>query len=329
MSSTEHQLLLIIQHLNTPDDTRLQENVTKWRTQSAENEKYFQEIQTLWLASAEARVLKHIDVNAAVERLSSKLEDHNKYKHEASSLTTGVRIIKWIAGIAAMFMLVFFIYRQYPVNSAKYITKITTGKKDSVLLADGSKIFLDTASSVSYPEQFNGNKRTIAFKHGNAFFKIAHDSIRPFTVSMDQTAVQVLGTSFNIRKTTAAINVDVKTGRVMFLANEESKAVLVAGVAANYDIKSNQLTTYSNQNSNSDSWLTGELHFIDEPLANVFSKLESHYRVKITSDTNLSKLGKFNANFINNNLDEVITVLEQTYPINITRHSNRLIIRNK
>ncbi len=79
-----------------------------------------------------------------------------------------------------------------------YNTMTTTkGKQYQLQLSDGSKIWLNAASSVTYPTAFTGDERKISIT-GEAYFEIAHDAKKPFTVSTNGMEVQVLGTHFNI-----------------------------------------------------------------------------------------------------------------------------------
>ena len=79
-----------------------------------------------------------------------------------------------------------------------YNTMTTTkGKQYQLQLSDGSKIWLNAASSVTYPTAFTGDERKISIT-GEAYFEIAHDAKRPFTVSTNGMEVQVLGTHFNV-----------------------------------------------------------------------------------------------------------------------------------
>ncbi|MEO6317073.1 MAG: FecR domain-containing protein [Chitinophagaceae bacterium] len=81
---------------------------------------------------------------------------------------------------------------------AVYNTMTTTkGKQYQLQLSDGSKIWLNAASSVTFPTAFTGNERKISIT-GEAYFEIAHDAKKPFTVSTNGIEIQVLGTSFNV-----------------------------------------------------------------------------------------------------------------------------------
>jgi transmembrane sensor len=83
-------------------------------------------------------------------------------------------------------------------SAVVYNTMTTTkGKQYQLQLSDGSKIWLNAASSVTYPTSFTGNERKISIT-GEAYFEIAHDAKRPFTVSTNGMEIQVLGTHFNV-----------------------------------------------------------------------------------------------------------------------------------
>jgi len=83
-------------------------------------------------------------------------------------------------------------------NDVVYNTMTTTkGKQYQLQLSDGSKIWLNAASSVTYPTAFSGNERKISIT-GEAYFEIAHDAKKPFTVSTNGMEIQVLGTHFNV-----------------------------------------------------------------------------------------------------------------------------------
>lgn len=71
------------------------------------------------------------------------------------------------------------------------------GGNYQIVLADGSKVWLNAASSLRFPVSFAGDKRTVMLS-GEGYFEIAHDSEKPFTVSVNGVEVYVLGTHFNI-----------------------------------------------------------------------------------------------------------------------------------
>lgn len=90
-----------------------------------------------------------------------------------------------------------------------------------ITLQDGSRVTLQPNSSVTYPETFDGQERTVQLE-GEAFFEVKRNPEQPFLVHFNNLTVKVLGTSFNIRSFAGEqnIRVTVKTGKVAVLANK-------------------------------------------------------------------------------------------------------------
>ncbi len=86
-----------------------------------------------------------------------------------------------------------------PIPSSTVYNTLTTPRAGQfkLILPDGSKVWLNNASSLRYPTSFTGKSREVALS-GEAYFEIAKDAAKPFTVKLADLAVDVLGTSFNI-----------------------------------------------------------------------------------------------------------------------------------
>src|SRR5690554_3922339 len=109
----------------------------------------------------------------------------------------------------------------YPTIKEKTITnKITVqsksnpaGKKSVLTLADGTKIYLNAESEISYASEFSDSIRLVSLK-GEAFFEVQKEN-RPFVVETHQTRIRVLGTSFNVnQKNDGVLTVALVTGKV-------------------------------------------------------------------------------------------------------------------
>src|SRR5690606_41282091 len=66
-----------------------------------------------------------------------------------------------------------------------------------LLLSDGTKVWLNAASSLKFPTSFEGNERRVEL-NGEGYFEVAHNPAKPFHVNSNEIDVQVLGTHFNI-----------------------------------------------------------------------------------------------------------------------------------
>ena len=133
------------------------------------------------------------------------------------------------AGLAAAAVAIFWL--KLPTATQSYETK--RGEQRSVLLADGSRVTLDSASSVEVT--LRAHRRIVRLLHGEALFQVSHDPARPFDVYADGTVVRAIGTEFNvdIRSPFPAVTVTVLQGRVAVMrASQEGLAAGPAGASA-------------------------------------------------------------------------------------------------
>jgi transmembrane sensor len=178
-------------------------------------------------------------------------------------------------------------------HAAAQWTKFTN-KGNSVhilLLEDGSKITLSPQSTLEYPERFSETKREVNL-YGEAFFEIARDPKKPFSVYTNDLVTQVLGTSFLIRafEKEKDITVAVKTGKVSVFTDEHTSASSAAVLTPN------QQVVYSKAESRMLKSLVENptvvpqtveeknFDFRDAPIDKVFETLEEAYGVEIVFD---------------------------------------------
>lgn len=310
---------LILKHLNDPQNELLTDQVNDLRKSAQVNEDYFIEIKRIWDLSIKTKPLSQVDLKVSLRNFKSEL---NKDIYKTSWLKS-----PWLRNVAALFflgLLTFWIYSEN--NAIKYLTKNSNGHIDSLVLSDGSKIMLAEQTIVSYPTKFENEERSVTLVKGQAFFQVSKDAKHPFKVLIRQSKVKVLGTSFNINYTHSNINLSVKTGRVMFSPNSNSNAsILGANEAISYDYLKN--TIEMENGTNSKSWLTKELSFVDMPLTEVCEQLSDYYHVKITLVDKTHSANKFNATFKDSSLEEVLTVLKETYQIQIVQKNKTITIQ--
>jgi ferric-dicitrate binding protein FerR (iron transport regulator) len=77
------------------------------------------------------------------------------------------------------------------------VLDVPRGRKYNLVLSDGTKVWMNAESSLSYPVNFSGNTREVTLT-GEAYFEVTHNAEKPFIVHTQETAVQVLGTSFDV-----------------------------------------------------------------------------------------------------------------------------------
>lgn len=151
-----------------------------------------------------------------------------------------------------------FTWLQRPTE---YATSV--GEQRVVQLADGSRVHLDTASEIRV--RFSGAGRIVTLDRGQAFFEVAPDASRPFTVEAGQASVTALGTSFDVRRSGGSTQVVLVTGRVEVKSVPGAPAkVMAPGQAA---VLSGSAPVVSAADvERATSWKQGRLIFRDTPL---------------------------------------------------------------
>ncbi len=163
--------------------------------------------------------------------------------------------------------------------------KLTTpiGGEYSLVLSDGTKVFLNADSELKYPVEFSDGKRIVDLK-GEAYFEVHKDSLRPFVVRMNGSEVTVLGTSFNVNTYgddgqiyTTLVNGSV---RVSSVKNGQAE-VLKPGMQSVMDVQSGQLTVREVDVEPYVAWREGRFVFRTMTLDLIMRQLQRWYDFEV------------------------------------------------
>jgi ferric-dicitrate binding protein FerR (iron transport regulator) len=201
------------------------------------------------------------------------------------------------------------------------ITSIERGKE--IVLADGSKVWLNKNTVLTYPDKFDKNTRNVELS-GEAFFEIAKNTTKPFIVNMSNASVTVVGTSFNINSKENETEIVVATGTVKVSDTDNSKSKLIT-VGYSAKISDNNIEKYKTSSPNYLAWKTGEFVFKDTPINQVVKDLNSYYESQIVLNNDKIEC-LFTATFIKANLEDIVDVLKLTCDIKITKEDNNYTI---
>lgn len=173
-------------------------------------------------------------------------------------------------------------YKEKEQQSIKEITwnrlVIPKGNAYELILADGTQVWLNAESELSYPTRFTGNTREVKLK-GEAYFKVTKNAEQPFIVKTKEIDIRVLGTSFNV----AAYQTDLTTSVTLV---EGSVAVSTENGECHNIVPSEQFSYHKNINNTSiktvdtnlyTSWMQGKYIFKDATLYEIFNKLAHWY----------------------------------------------------
>ena len=195
------------------------------------------------------------------------------------------------------------------------------------MLEDGTKVWLNAESSIRFPAAFDKKERAVEIT-GEAYFEVAKNANRPFTVSVNGMQVQVLGTHFNINSYSdeSAINTTLLEGSVKVIKNKEMK-MLVPGQQAHLE-NNGDLSVVKNINTSEIvAWKNELFSFHDTDLKNLMRQLSRWYDVEIVLPQNTAAI-TFNGKISRKaNLSDVLKMLELTDEVAFTIEGKKVIVR--
>ncbi|MBA4276391.1 FecR family protein [Flavobacterium sp.] len=185
-----------------------------------------------------------------------------------------------------------------------------TGGQYNIVLADGTKVFLNAVSSIKYPTQFNGNQRVVELE-GEAYFEVAKDRTKPFIVKSGNQAIEVLGTHFNVHAydNEAVVKTTLLEGSVA-VTHKNQKAILKPGQQSNVSDNFNKIAIREVDTEAAIAWKNGRFKFDNADLKTVMRQLERWYGIKVEYRGDVSEVTFNGGTFRNKNLSEVLKVLE-------------------
>ena len=202
------------------------------------------------------------------------------------------------------------------------------GGQFGIVLPDGSKVFLNAASSLTYPTTFNGNERRVELS-GEAYFEVAHNASKPFKVSSNGQTVEVLGTHFNINAYSdeAVIKTTLLEGSVRVSKNGHL-AILKPGDQAQsaYDVSGSKITITQIDAENAVAWKNGLFVFDGDKIEHIMRMISRWYNVDVdyTGEKPDDDFGGTVSRF--NNVSEVLKTLQLTGKVRFRIENNKITV---
>ena len=321
---------LLVKHLLGETGPEENARVASWLNADPANKHYYEQFRLIW---QESRRLGD-NFQGTDEQEAAAWQKFRQRIHRPSPLQAvkdtpqpapGRKILPSWTRIAAILLIVAsitgLVYLAGRNTPDKQVASNTTVLTDT--LPDGSQITLNRQSTISYPAKFHKD-RSIHLQ-GEAFFKIAADKDNPFRVYTNGITITVLGTSFNVRSKGPATEIIVESGLVRvtdslhsILVHPAEKVVIHRGdTSLSADQEKSELYKY---------YRTKEFVCDNTPLWQLAESLEQAYDVHITiTDPALREL-KINTIFRNESLDQILSVIQETFRIKIRRTGDQVIL---
>lgn len=207
---------LLVKYLLGELSERETRDVEDWILATPENRRYFEHFKLIWEQSRELIPRRQVNEDLAWKRFQQRIGQQSSEKGIVKTMNRRFTWVRYVA--AAMILAIAVRITLYLVNgsdtgSPENIRVATANITQTDTLPDGSIVTLNRHSALTYPNRFKRNGRAVSLQ-GEAFFHVTPDKEKPFTVTINDVTVTVLGTSFNIKSDGQKTEVIVETGLV-------------------------------------------------------------------------------------------------------------------
>jgi transmembrane sensor len=209
------------------------------------------------------------------------------------------------------------------------LNNITTpaGGQWQVQLPDGTRVWINAASSLTYPASFANAKQRVVELSGEAYFEVAKDRVHPFVVKTVRQQVQVVGTHFDVNsyrdepteKTTlleGKVNVNslVTKNTITLLPGQQSV------------LSDNQLSKSRANVEEAVAWKNGYFRFNDEKIGSIMRKLARWYNITVQYDGDVPTGGMNGKVSRSKNISKILQALEATKTVRFVVEGRRVVV---
>lgn len=349
--------LLIIDFLNEKIDNQELRVLTQWIQHSEEHGKLFNAYKTTWLLSKNSVRFNHKS-ERALASIKQSIEKRKSISAPAFWNVYRIAASWFIVFILGSGITVYFTQRNFTKKSAEVYTSVIAPLGSTTLLdlPDGSKIWLNAGSKITYGSNFGKTYRELHLS-GEAFFSVKTNKNKPFLVFTSDVVVKALGTRFNVKAypEEKTITTTLEEGRVVITSlhqstNSNAIELKPKEVATFYRYKLKEETVPQKKSTHKDSvvqtahpnasfqidkkapieivtsWKEETWVIEAEPLGKFAILLERRYNVKIEFESEDVKSYKFTGKIQNENIEQIMKAIELSAPITYSIHKNVISI---
>jgi len=307
--------------------------VIEWVNMTGENKEEYIRYKNLWAIMQLGNEMPEAEIKNALSGIRRK-SNQKKYSFRLWNY------MKYAA------LVVFAVLGGYLVGTKEYGDEIAmnevfvpNGNRSSVVLPDGSKVWINNGTKLVYPEKFNGKNRIVELE-GEGFFDVLHDKTHPFIVKIGQNRIKVLGTKFAVLaySNDKVIKADLVSGQIQLDVKEKDHPDRFHSYLMNplqslvLDKSSGKVMKSGIKDNFYDYWLNGLYQFKDETFEELAKKIERIYNVEVTFEEETLKKRLFSGTFnVNDNIYTLMEVFKRAAkePFTYTRERNHIYIKKE
>jgi ferric-dicitrate binding protein FerR (iron transport regulator) len=291
--------------------------IKAWFNQSDEGRKELEHLKIIWSLGERLRQMEKIDKQNAKRKVDSRTDSLKK------SWKIFLQSFQKAAAILILPVLLFSAYLYFEhgnEGSTEQEFFATYGTRTTLVLPDGSKVWLNSGSKLRYERDFNRDNRTV-FLTGEAFFDVTANKSKPFDVVTGPFTVRAVGTTFNVFSyENSEFETSLEEGITQVFQsgrNGHNKQIIKMkpGQRAVFDEKQEKLILSEGDVSQFSTWREGRLTFKNAPMNEVIMKLERWFNVDVElKDPDLLQY-RYTAVFEHETIQQALEMLRFSSPI--------------
>lgn len=284
-----------------------------------------------WLEKQITESSTNIDIEVKKRMLNNirqQLETKHSIRKNKKNIT--ISYLKWAVILAVPIALFISLYYNLRIeNPSELIVAANQGEKANVVLPDGSKIAINSASNVTYYSNYNKKYRSLKL-NGEAYFEIAHDKSKPFIVDCSGAKIEVLGTTFGIKayKDDDEIFVVLRTGKIE-MQTPKANFIVYPNERIIYNKKTKNIYKEKVTASDFTDWRYNRLRFENETLENIVHTISRMHNIKIQFKNEDLKTQRFTGTVDNKNIKTVMDMISLTSSIGYKIQDSAVVLYRK
>ncbi len=309
-------------YISKTADATTSRKVEQWMTSDAFDQQLFHQIKGVYTNSIDQTP----SIETAKEHFFDKLETLEKPK------TYPWKNISKYAAIALIIISGAYFYYSVSVNKNQIVVQTTFGEQKNIALADGSKVWLNASSKLSYNSE---TPRTL-YLEGEGYFEVAKDKLHPFTVTTsDHITVKALGTSFNVKSYKESPTTETKllTGKVEVSSDtqfKDSYILLPDDKVTFYRNTKEVEKSKMNANESRIAWKEGKIQFENKTFRTIAFDLKAQFGKQIRFKNDVIANAKFTGSFDTTTpIDEIFEILKisRDFEYKLNTETNEWVIK--
>ena len=317
MANFEIDEVVLVAFLKGELDAAQAAAVEAWYDRSAANRRMLGQVYYILYVSDRINDAAGIDVERSLRQFQRRMHAGRRISLRRSAVRIAAAAV--IAAVLLAGGLTTVLLSKRLAQPVTVVTQL--GERSQVVLPDGTKVWLNSSSSVEYVAPFFSRQRRVKME-GEAYFEVEHDRRAPFVVSTNGLDIEVLGTRFNIRNddnehrvTTVLLEGAVKayaSGR------EQASVRLHPAQQLVFDTRTHAMRlTDCPSAERSINWIDGRFCFEHDTFGEIVAELKRYYNVDIRFMDNRLRDMRFSGNFrVEDGIYHIMSVLQLTYKFN-------------